>query len=216
VGGALAPGTVAQVYGSNLATAVATPGSVPLPGILNGTQFLVGGLAAPLFYSSGAQLVVQIPTELTAGRQYSVVAMVNGALSLPDTLSLEPAEPGVAAFADGTIIAQHSNYTLVSSTSPAHPNEPLMTYLVGMGATSVTVPSGTATPSNGTVSVTVQPTVQVDGQNADILFAGLTPGGIGLYQINFVVPSSAKTGNLKVVVTQGAAEANVVTLPVAQ
>ena len=68
VGGALAPGTVAQVYGSNLASGVATPGSVPLPGILNGTQFLVGGMAAPLFYSSGTQLVVQIPTELTAGQ----------------------------------------------------------------------------------------------------------------------------------------------------
>jgi uncharacterized protein (TIGR03437 family) len=216
VGGALAPGTVAQVYGSNLASGVATPGSVPLPGILNGTQFLVGGMAAPLFYSSGTQLVVQIPTELTAGQQYSVVAMANGALSLPDTLSLEPTEPGVAAFADGTIIAQHSNYTLVSSTSPAHPNEPLMIYLVGMGATTIAVPSGTATPSNATASVTLQPTVQVDGQNATVLFAGLTPGGVGLYQINFVVPPSSKTGNLNVVITQGGAEANVVTLPVAQ
>jgi uncharacterized protein (TIGR03437 family) len=64
--------------------------------------------------------------------------------------------------------------------------------------------------------VTLQPTVQVDGQNATVLFAGLTPGGVGLYQINFVVPPSSKTGNLNVVITQGGAEANVVTLPVAQ
>jgi len=31
--------------------------------------------------------VVQIPTELASGQQYTVIAMVNGALSLPDTLS---------------------------------------------------------------------------------------------------------------------------------
>jgi uncharacterized protein (TIGR03437 family) len=55
----------------------------------------------------------------------------------------------------------------------------------------------------------------VDGQNAETPFAGLTPGGVGLYQINFVVPSSAKSGNLPVVVTQNGVTANVVTLPVA-
>lgn len=216
VGAALAPGTVAQVYGSNLASTTAQPSSVPLPGTLNGTQILIGGMPAPIYFLSARQMVVEIPTELAPGQQYSIIAMVNGALSLTDTLSLAPAEPGVAAYSNGGVIAQHTDFSLVTSTSPAHPGEALIMYLVGMGATSSMVPSGTAAPSNPTASVTLQPTVQVDGQSADILFAGLTPGGVGLYQIDFVVPPAAKAGNLNVIVMQGAAVANTVTLPVAQ
>ena len=55
---------------------------------------------------------------------------------------------------------------------------------------------------------TVQPTVSVDGQDAMISFAGLTPGRIGLYQINFQVPPGARAGTLDVVVTQGGVAAN--------
>ncbi len=215
VGAALAPGTVAQVYGSGFASSTASAATVPLPGILNGTQILIGGLAAPIYFLSGTQMVVQIPTELASDRQNSVIAIVNGALSLPDTLSVAPAVPGIAAFPDGTIIAQHSDFTLVDATNPAHPNELLVMYLVGMGSTSSMVQSGTAAPSDPPATVTVQPTVLVDDQAAEILFAGLTPGGVGLYQINFRVPATARAGNLNVVMTQGSAAANVVTLPVA-
>ena len=48
VGGALAPGTVAQVYGSGLASAAASPNLLPLPTTYNGTTVLVGGFPAPL------------------------------------------------------------------------------------------------------------------------------------------------------------------------
>ena len=62
--------------------------------------------------------------------------------------------------------------------------------------------------------VTVPATVTVDGINAEVFFAGLTPGGIGLYQINFRVPTSVKAGNVKVQVIQGPSSSNVTTLPV--
>jgi len=45
-------------------------------------------------------------------------------------------------------------------------------------------------------------------------FAGLTPGGVGLYQINFQIPADAAAGSLRVVVKQKAVEANIVTVPV--
>jgi len=216
VGTALAPGTIAQVYGSNLASGIASADTVPLPGSLNGTQILIGGVVAPIYYLSATQMVVQIPTELPAGHQYSVISIVNNALSLPDTLSLAPTDPGVAAYADGTIIAQHTDFTLVSSSSPAHPGEALIMYLAGMGPTTSPVASGAAAPSNPAASAKVQPTVQVGGQNAQILYAGLTPGGVGLYQIDFVVPASANAGNLDVEVTQGGVNSNIAKLPVAQ
>ena len=65
-------------------------------------------------------------------------------------------------------------------------------------------------------TATVQPTVTIDGVAATVNFAGLTPGGIGLYQINCQVPAGARTGDLPLVVIQNATGANAVTLPVAQ
>jgi uncharacterized protein (TIGR03437 family) len=215
VGAALAPGAVAQVYGSRLADAVATPTSLPLPETLNGTEIIVGGLSAPIYYSSPTQLSVQIPNELLADREYPIIAVVNGALSVPDTVRLTPVGPGVAAFPDGGIIAQHGDFSLIDANNPAHPAEPVVMYLVGMGSTTATVKSGAVSPGSPLAYTSVQPTVTVDGQTAEILFAGLTPGGIGLYQINFRVPAAARTGRLEIVVKQGAATANTTYLIVA-
>jgi uncharacterized protein (TIGR03437 family) len=55
----------------------------------------------------------------------------------------------------------------------------------------------------------------VDNQPAQIGFAGMTPFGVGLFQINFQVPANARTGTpLNVVVTQGTAAANTTKLTV--
>ena len=84
-------------------------------------------------------------------------------------------------------------------------------YLAGMGATQTAVATGTPSPAT---QVVIAPTVTVDGQSSPVLYAGLTPGGIGLYQINFQVPASTKPGNVTVVVSQGGVTANQTTLPV--
>ena len=85
-GAALAPGTVAQVFGSGLASQTVVPGVVPLPTNFNGTGMLVGGLDAPLYYLSDGQLDVQIPFELAPNRQHRAIVIANGALTLPDTI----------------------------------------------------------------------------------------------------------------------------------
>ena len=215
-GAPLAPGTVAQVHGSSLAPSEAQPGVVPLPSTFNGTQVLIGAFPAPLYYLSDAQLNVQLPTELQPDKDYSVVVQANGALTLPDTITTTSIAPGAAVLADNTIIAQHSvDFSLITPTSPAVQGEPITLYLVGMGATDPTVASGVASPSPP-ASVTVPPTVTIGGEQATILFAGLTPGAVGLYQINVTVPSGLTSGPQPVVITQGGVAANTVTptLPV--
>ena len=82
-----------------------------------------------------------------------------------------------------------------------------------MGATNPPVASGQATPLQ-LVPTTVQPTVTLDGQPVSYAYAGLTPTGIGLYQINLTVPASARSGNLDLVVTQNGVVANTTKLPV--
>jgi uncharacterized protein (TIGR03437 family) len=119
----------------------------------------------------------------------------------------------MAANPDSSVIAQHTDYSLVTASSPAHPGEPLTIYLAGMGPTSPSVSSGNPTPIQ-LVPVSVQPMLTLDGQNCTIQYAGLTPSGIGLYQINFTVPSNARSGNLNLVVTQSGVTSNTTTLPV--
>jgi uncharacterized protein (TIGR03437 family) len=216
VGAPLAPGTVTQVYGNNLAPGPDTPGKVPLPAVLDGIEALIGGVSSPFFYVSKTQLVVQVPSELAANSTYSAVLVASGQFSVPQDVDFVPAVPGTVSLPDGTIVAQHADFSLVNAAHPAKPSEPLTIYLVGMGATSQTVASGNPAPSNPLANVSIAPQVTIDGQNAPISFAGLTPGGVGLYQINFTVPPAAKTGSLDVVITQNGITANATKLIVSQ
>jgi uncharacterized protein (TIGR03437 family) len=213
-GAPLSPGMVAQVHGSALAPSTAEPGVLPLRKTFNGTRVLVGAFEAPLYFLSDAQLNVQIPTELAPDREYSIVVEGNGGLTLPDSLTLAQAQPGVAAFADRRIIAQHLNFALITPTAPAQQGEAITLYLVGMGATDVLVASATPSPSVEPLArVKAQPTVTVGGRPASVIFAGLTPGAVGLYQINLFVPTGG-TGDLPVVISQNGVEANTTVLPV--
>jgi uncharacterized protein (TIGR03437 family) len=226
VGGApLSPGTIAQVYGTGLATSSNSTGAPPLPMTFNNTFALVGSTQAPLYFLSSGQINIQIPNEAPATQQVPIVLSVNNALTLPVMLSIVPATPGVLSADDGPttpdvqngahIIAQHSaDFSLVSSSKPAKPGEYLVMYLVGMGPTNPSVPSGAATPNSPLSPVVNQPTVTVASQPSTVAFAGLTPGFVGLYQINFQVPTGASSGQLEVDVTQNGVAANPTLLPV--
>ena len=215
-GAALAPGAVIQIFGVNLTpTSPASFETLPLPTSLNGTTVLIGGIPAPLFYLSKNQINAQVPFELASGRQYEVQVNVNGALTTPDQISLVEAAPGIAAAADGTVLAQHTNGDLVTADNPAAPNEAIVIYLVGMGRTVPPVSSGAAAPTDQLAQVAIPPTVTLDGSPAGgVLFAGLSPGFVGLYQINFTVPAGTAAGARQLVVTQGGSPSNTVRLPV--
>ncbi len=216
VGGALAPGNVVQIYGTNLSAQTTTPASIPLPTNAGGTSVIIGGIETPLFYVGPTQIDAMIPYELTPGKQYQVIVSANGALTTPDSITLSNTAPGLAAFADGTIIAQHGDGSLVSATAPAAPGEYLVMYSSGLGLTNGSVVTGAASPSSPLATPVNPVKVTIDGASANVAFAGLTPGLVGLYQINFQVPSNARTGTLPMVVTQNGAQANATSLPVSK
>ena len=157
--------------------------------------------------ASRTQAAAQIPTELTPGRTYSAILEVNGIFSVPQSFEVTGPTPGVVT-SGSALVAQHSDYQLVTPANPAKPSEPLVMYLVGMGATNPDVPTGAPAPLSPLAQAALQPVVTIDGQRADIIFAGLTPGYAGLYQINFKVPATARDGDLDVVITQNGIAAN--------
>ena len=213
VGGALAPGTIVAIYGQNLAAQAMQPASIPLPTAFNGTSVIIGGLQAPLYYVSPGQINAQIPFELAPGNQYQVIVSANGALTTPQPIQLSTATPGLAAFSDGTLIAQHGDGSLVSQMAPARGGEYLVVYLAGLGQTTVPVTSGAASPSSPLAQPSVVPTLTINGAQSPILFAGLTPGLVGLYQINFQVPAGLPAGDITIVVSQNGQVSNQTVLP---
>jgi uncharacterized protein (TIGR03437 family) len=215
VGAPLAPGTVVMILGENLAPSVTTTG-LPLPTEVNGTSVIIGGREAPLYYVSPTQINAQLPFELDPDRQYPILVLANGALTTPQNLNMTPAQPGVAAYPAGDVIAQHTaDYSLVTPDSPARPGEVITVYLVGMGLTDVPVGTGAQAPgAEPFARVSNAASVTLGGQPSEILYSGLTPEGIGLYQINLRVPENANDGELPLSIIQNGSEANVARVPV--
>jgi uncharacterized protein (TIGR03437 family) len=216
LGAPLAPGSVVAIYGQNLADSVAQAQSVPLPRQLGGTRVLVGGFEAPLFFVSPGQINAQIPFELQPDAPCNMVVRRADRVTTPKSLRLAKLSPGIAAFADGRAIAQHPDYSLVSASAPVKPGGYFVLYLVGMGPVDQPVASGTGSPSSPLAMVTAAPVVTIGGIKAEVPFAGMTPGGVGLYQLVVKVPEGVSPGDLPLVLTQEGVAANTVTLPVAR
>ncbi len=214
VGGALAPGAIVQIYGTNLASSTVQAEAAPIPVTLGGTSVTIGGIAAPLFYVSPGQINAQVPSELQPGFEYQISISAAGGISTPNSVQIAAVSPGVAALASGAAIATHADGSLITTAFPANPGEVVILYLVGLGATDVPVAGGAASPVEPLAQVQVAPTLTVNGASAVVFFAGLTPGSVGLYQINFQVPTGAPNGDLPLDVSQGGVSANPVSLAV--
>jgi uncharacterized protein (TIGR03437 family) len=86
----------------------------------------------------------------------------------------------------------HADYSLVTTANPAKRGDTVLVYLTGLGAVNPAVGDGVASPSTPPLSqVTLTPQqliVYINGEPADVQFAGLAPGFPGLYQINVTIP----------------------------
>jgi uncharacterized protein (TIGR03437 family) len=211
-GAPLAPGSIAQVTGLYMAaTNLDAPGS-PLPTDLNGTSVLIGAEQAPVFSVSAESVRIQIPADLATGREHTIVLIANGAYTIPDTISLAPAQPGISTDANGLAVAQGAGASPISAAAPAHPGDDITIFVEGMGATASLVESGTMTTALDAVQI--QPSVTIGGKTAQVTYAGLAPGLIGLYRIDLQIPPDVTPGDLIVVVTQNGVASNPSILPV--
>lgn len=70
--------------------------------------------------------------------------------------------------------------------------------------------TGASSPSSPLAQTTEQPLVMIGGVPASVQFSGLTPGYVGLYQVNAQVLNTSATGNaVPVVISIGGAQSDV-------
>jgi uncharacterized protein (TIGR03437 family) len=92
------------------------------------------------------------------------------------------------------VVAQDSNYVLITSQHAAVRGQAIVLYANGLGPVSNTPATGAQSSSTTLSQTPTMPVVTIGGQQAQVFFSGLTPQTIGLYQINVLVPPNTPTG----------------------
>jgi len=219
-GAPLAPGSIVAVYGNFLLSAPSQSSALPLPTNLSGLSVQFGSVTAPLFYASSGQVNLQVPWELEEQATTPLSATLEGETGAAQTVQLAPFSPGIFTMnAQGTgqgAILDVSN-RLVDDLNPAAPGRTvLQIFCTGLGAVTYQPPNGSPAPASPPLAeTTLTPTVTVGTVPAKVLFSGLAPNYVGLYQVNAVVPEVAPAGSaVPVVISVGGAASNPVTTAV--
>jgi endo-1,4-beta-xylanase len=206
----VSPGSLADIYGSNLAPgAPATASGAPLPTTLGNVQVTVNGTPAPLYYVSPGQVDFQIPYSVAPG---SVLVQVisNGTGGRSAALTVQPAAPSILTYVDGSgntrAVVQNQNYTINSATNCAAPGSYLTAYLIGSGPLNHPIATGAAAPSTPLSSETLTTTATIGTTAAAVTFAGMAPSFVGLMQVDLQAPNVS--GDLPLQIQVGTFQSN--------
>jgi uncharacterized protein (TIGR03437 family) len=206
----VAPGGLVSLFGTNLSPTNMATSQIPLPTALADSCMSVNGTLLPLLFASPTQINAQLPLNATGNS--SLVLYTPGGISDTFNFTIQPTAPSVFRTANGTaMIIRNIDGQLITNNTPIHLNEYLTIYLTGMGGTSPSVPQGEAAPSSPLAVATVQPTITIGGSSIFVLWAGLAPKEVGVYQINALVPfHGIPTGDsIPFKITQGSASTTI-------
>jgi uncharacterized protein (TIGR03437 family) len=218
----VAPGSIATVFGVYVNDGSLVPFTFfdqnsRLTTRLGDASVTLNGIPAPMLFSFPGQLAIQIPYELEGQTTATLRVTVGGQTGAPSTVRLDSVVPGVFTFnQSGTgaaAVLHQDGVTPVTAANPARPGEIVTLYATGLGAVNPPLPTGAPSVGNLTVAAT---TVSVGGvASPQIDYSGVSPGFVGLYQVNFRIPPNAPTGSTQpLVLNVGGKNANPVTIAV--
>jgi uncharacterized protein (TIGR03437 family) len=203
---AFAPGAVVTIAGSQLAPSSESAGTIPLPYLIAGVTATVNGVAAPLYFVSPAEMIVQIPYETTPGS--ALLTVNNTGQVVSKTFTVAAAAPGI--FTD-------QNRAPIPNATAA-PGSVVSLYLTGAGVVTPAVATGDAPASSVAVTDLPKPTqvtsVTVGAQTAAIQFLGIPWNLVGVLLINYQVPSGLPPSVQPVIVTIGGVSSQVANLTI--
>jgi len=203
----VALGDIAAVFGDQFTYGDPQAAStLPLGTSLGSTEVLVNGKPAPVYYVAAGQINFQIPFEASTG-DATIQVVRNGTNGNVIYVNIQSAQPRFLLLGGGYVIMTTPSNALTGIPShPATAGDTVVMYVIGLGPTTPSVASGTASPNPaptvpqtrvcfGEHTVVTQPPCTTAG------FAGLTPGLVGLYQVNVTIPSGLPKGNVPIFFT---------------
>jgi uncharacterized protein (TIGR03437 family) len=205
-GRALAPGTFAAIFpavSTNiLASGTASESGFPLPTTLAGTQVIVNGNPSALFFVSPGQINLPLSLSLPMGGTVDlrVVAQSTGQIYGGAEVPLSSASPGLFT-TGGTGTGQVAAINVLdgsinSATNPVLRGDYISLFATGQGFVANAPPDGQA--ATGPVPTALNPQILLGGAyvpSANIQYSGLAPTLVGVWQINFQVPTTVTAGN---------------------
>jgi uncharacterized protein (TIGR03437 family) len=215
----VSPGSWIEIYGSNLASTALEWGSADFTGntapvALGGTAVTINGQPAFVEYVSPGQVDVQVPSNVAKGIQLLTVSA--GGLTSPSyQVVVNDVEPGfdapasfningtqyvVALFGDGVTYVLPTGAITGVASRPAKPGDTITLYGVGFGAVTPNTPAGQI--AQGLTNLASDFSISIGGMPATVLYSGLAPQYVGLYQFDVVVPQVA-AGNVPLTFTLG-------------
>jgi uncharacterized protein (TIGR03437 family) len=204
------PGGYVTLYGTGLASnGQPIAGTLPLPGNLNGTQLFLGGQPLPLVYAGPGQINALIPQNLNPDASYQLVVQRGSTMSVPMPLTVAEYQPGIYTLdmsGAGQGAAEIAGTTLLAApvdngSRPVNGGSEFVSiFATGLGpviGTNGEAPpaDGMAAPTTTIYQTTARVTATIGGVDAPVVFSGLTPSLVGLYQVNVQVPASVPAGD---------------------
>lgn len=209
----IAPGTWIEIFGSNLAATTRSWTSSDFngsqaPASLDGVSVTIGGISAFVDYVSPGQVDVQVPDGIPIGSGVSLV--LSNSQGQSDVYSVQTSSLAPAVLAPSSFVVNGKSNVVATfpvtdpssvvyvgnpgaingvTTRPAKPGDVITLYGIGFGPVSPATAAGVINTKS--TSLTNAATIMFGQTPATVLYAGLAPGFVGLYQFNVQVPNVA-------------------------
>jgi len=162
----IAPGGIMAIFGSGLS------------GAGQATSVDFDGTAVRLLYTSAFQINAEVPAGIAPGVHTLRIQSAFGSAQQPVTVSAVAPEIFLVGYPPVGALVNQDN-SLNGAAKPLERGQALVIYCTGLGAVT----------KSGQFSVASTPvTVVLNNTELPVSFAGLTPGYIGLYQVNVIIP----------------------------
>ncbi|MGI8991359.1 MAG: BACON domain-containing protein [Bryobacteraceae bacterium] len=210
ISGAVAPGEIVSIFGTNIGPATAVLLQLTSTGAvattLGNTQVTFDGIPAPLTYVSATQINAVVPYEIAGRVSTHVVVTVSAKPSTGTDLRVVDSAPGIFttnAMGSGPGAILNQDYNPNTPGTPAAVGTVIQIFATGEGQDS---PAGiTGSVSTSQLKKSILPvSVTIGGQAAQVTYAGSAPGLVaGVLQVNAIVPAGVQASPANVAITVG-------------
>jgi len=190
-----------------------------------GTAVQLDGFPAFVLGVSPGQINFQVPWELAGHSQAALTISSGGVMSNPGTISLSAYSPGIfstdsSGRGQGAVLLAGTAFVAAPSGTfpgarPVSRGDFISIFCTGLGPVTNQPKSGGPASSDPLSITATTPTVTIGTAEAPVVFSGLAPYFVGLYQVNAQVPASAPTGDaIPLALNIGGLNSNTVTIAV--